>query len=58
MRQIRKVLNTTPILANVVDNLTITLNDNYDFDITKDTNATLLYFFNDIADLDYDKLNQ
>ena len=42
---------------DVVDNLTITLNDNYDFDITKDTNATLLYFFNDTADLDYDKLN-
>ncbi|MBQ4570075.1 MAG: 4Fe-4S binding protein [Bacilli bacterium] len=60
-------LTTVMILVNIgpntyknfdiVDDFKITDCYNQTFDISVDTNATLLYFFNDVNDLDIQKLN-
>lgn len=42
---------------DVVNELTINYDDNTTLDISTDSNATLLYFFNNINDLDMEKLN-
>lgn len=42
---------------DIVDDLIITDYDNKTFDIKVDSNATLLYFFNDQKDLDINKIN-
>ena len=42
---------------DVVNNLTINLTDNSTFDITTDTNCTLLYFINNATDLDMNQIN-
>lgn len=60
-------LTTVMVLVNLgvntyktfdtVEELTINYSNNTTFDITTDTNATLLYFFNNVNDLDIEQLN-